>query len=94
MDAKSPGAKKLFACFTLVGVILFSMHFEKVWVQQCRATRGIRRQFGIESALDYLVGEKLLTFAEVADERSEFASELPRFLAAVWRQFNKYELAG
>jgi len=70
------------------------MKFHKIWVQQCGATRRIKRQFGVKSALDYLVGEKLANFAETADQRSEFARELPRFQAAVWKIFNPYELAG
>jgi hypothetical protein len=36
------------------------MRFEKIWVKQCRATKGIRRRFGAKSALDYLIGEKLV----------------------------------
>jgi hypothetical protein len=76
------------------GVIVTPMRFEKVWVKQCRATKGIRRRFGAASALDYLVGEKLVMFAEAAEQRPEFATELPRFLAAIWRVFNQYELAG
>jgi hypothetical protein len=44
--------------------------------------------------LDYLVGEKLRTFAEAARHDASFARELPRFLAAIWRVFNEYELAG
>ena len=71
-----------------------SIRFEKIWVQQCKATKGIRRRFGVESALDYLIREKLLNFAEAAEERPEFARELPRFLAQVWQIFNPYELAG
>ena len=74
--------------------IVFGMKFHKIWVQQCGATRRIKRQFGVKSALDYLVGEKLANFAEAADQRSEFARELPRFQAAVWKIFNPYELAG
>lgn len=62
---------------------------------QCRATKSIKRRFGAKSALDYLVGEKLRTFAEAAERDAAFARELPRFLAAVWRVFNnEYELAG
>ena len=57
-------------------------------------TRRIKRHFGVQSTLDYLLGEKMLTFAEVADRRSEFAAELPRFQAEVWSVFNRYELAG
>ena len=70
------------------------MKFHKVWVQQCRATRTIKRRFGVQSALDYLLGEKLLNFADAADRHPEFAAELPRFQAAVWDVFNRYELAG
>ncbi len=70
------------------------MRFEKIWVEQYRATKGIRRRFGVGSALDYLVGEKLMMFAKEAERHHEFANELPRFLAAVWQLFNQYELAG
>ena len=70
------------------------VQFEKVWVEQCRATKGIKRRFGAKSALDYLIGEKLITFAAAAEDHPEFARELPRFLAAVWRVFNEYEIAG
>ena len=70
------------------------MRFEKIWEEQCRATKRIKRRFGAKSALDYLIGEKLITFAAVAEDHPEFAKELPRFLAAVWRLFNEYEIAG
>ena len=71
-----------------------AIRFEKIWVQQCKATKGIKRRFGVKSALDYLIREKLLNFADAAEERPEFARELPRFLAEVWRIFNQYEIAG
>ena len=70
------------------------MRFEKIWAEQCRATKAIKRRFGAKSALDYLIGEKLMTFADAAKDHPEFAKELPRFLAAVWRIFNEYEIAG
>ena len=69
------------------------MRFEKIRVNQCRATKRIRRHFDAESALDYVIGEKLVMFAQAAEDHSEFAAELSRFLAAVWQLFNKYELA-
>jgi len=69
------------------------VRFEKIWEEQCRATKRIKRRFGAKSALDYLIGEKLITFAAVAEDHPEFAKELPRFLAAVWRVFNEYEIA-
>ena len=61
---------------------------------QCRATRAIKRRFGAKSALDYLIGETLLTFAEVARQHPTFAKELPKFLAGIWQVFNEYEIAG
>ncbi len=70
------------------------MRFEKVWIEQCRATKAIRRRFGAKSALDYLIGEKLMMFADAAKDDREFAGELPRFLAAVWQMFNEYEITG
>src|ERR1700720_1759013 len=71
-----------------------AIRFEKIWVQQCRATKGIKRRFGPKSALDYLIREKLLNFAADAERRPEFGRELPRFLAEVWRIFNEFEIAG
>lgn len=70
------------------------MKFHKIWVKQCRATTEIGRRFGAKSALDYLIGEKLTLFADTAEGRQEFARELPKFLAAIWRIFNQYEIVG
>jgi hypothetical protein len=42
----------------------------------------------VESALDYLIGEKLMTYAETAITRPEFARELPRFVAEIRSIFN------
>jgi len=70
------------------------IQFHKTWVRQCQATRGIKRRYGIKSALDYLIGEKLMNFADAAERYPKFAAELPRFQAAVWDIFNPYELAG
>jgi hypothetical protein len=72
----------------------FHVDFCKIWQEQCEATHTIRERFGVKNALDYLIGEKLLNFAKAADQDPEFASELPRFQAAVWEIFNPYELRG
>jgi hypothetical protein len=72
----------------------FHMDFHKIWQEQCAATHTIRERFGVENALDYLIGEKLLNFAKAADQDPEFAAELPCFQAAVWEVFNPYELRG
>jgi hypothetical protein len=44
------------------------------------------------SALDYLIGEKLLTYAETAVTRPDFARELPRFVAEVRDIFSGEEI--
>lgn len=56
-----------------------SIRFEKIWIEQCRATKGIKTHFGWKSALDYLIREKLLNFAAAADQRPEFARAMPHF---------------
>ena len=90
-----PGVMDEGSCGPRLGrAILARMRFEKIWVEQYRATKGIRRRFGVGSALDYLIGEKLMMFAAEAERHPEFAKELPRFLAAVWQVFNQYEIAG
>jgi hypothetical protein len=71
-----------------------AVRFEKIWIEQCRATRAIKRHFGARSALDYLIGEKLRMFADAARQDAAFARELPRFLVAIFRVFNEYEIAG
>ena len=70
------------------------MDFHKIWQEQCAVTPSIRERFGVKSALDYLVGQESLNFADAADEVLDFAAELPRFQAAVWEIFNPYELRG
>ena len=47
------------------------IRFHKTWVQQCQATHGIKRRFGVKSALDYLIGEKLMDFADAAEPCEE-----------------------
>ena len=55
------------------------MDFHKIWQEQCAATRTIREQFGVKSALDYLVGEKLLNFAREADQNPDLLPNSPAF---------------
>ena len=39
--------------------MLVLMRFEKIWIEQCRAIRSVKRRFGVKIAPDYLVAEKL-----------------------------------
>ena len=56
------------------------LEFQDIWKEQCVAARSVRAQHGILSALDYLVGEKLLIYAETAVTRPEldFGQSGPR----------------
>jgi phosphopantothenate synthetase len=42
--------------------------------RKCDASQPIKVQYGIKSAFDYLVGEKLLNFAEAAATHPEFCA--------------------
>ena len=52
----------------------------------------IKDEHGVKSAFDYLVGEKLMTYAQAAVTRPEFARDLPRFVAEVRRLFSADEI--
>lgn len=69
------------------------MAHQHIWKDQCKAAKDVRQLHGPRSALDYIVGEKLMHFAEVAAQRSEFAKELPRFVAEIRTLFSQEELS-
>jgi hypothetical protein len=69
-----------------------SRQFHKIWIEQCAATEGIREHFGLEDALDYLIGEKLFNFVMAAEQNPEFAAELPTFVAEIRRLFAAEEI--
>ena len=64
----------------------------EVWIEQCEAAQTIRVRFGLKSAFDYLVGEKLLNFAEAAANHVDFARELPGFVSQVRCIFTPEEI--
>ena len=66
--------------------------WHEAWREQCEAADSIRLQYGIGSAFDYVVGEKLLTFAEAAEEHAEFARALPQFVSELRRMFTPEEI--
>ena len=69
------------------------MQPHKIWIEQCRAARGIEDEFGVPAALDYLIGEKFLNFLEAADDDAEFRAELPAFVAEIKTIFEPWQLA-
>ena len=48
--------------------------FHKIWIEQCAATEEIRERFGLENALDYLIGEKIFSFVMAAERDPDFAA--------------------
>ena len=69
-----------------------STEYHKIWVEQCAATEDIRERFGLESALDYLIGEKLFSFVAASEQDPLFAQELPDFVAEIRRLFTPDEI--
>jgi len=70
-----------------------SVEFHKIWIDQCTAAEDIRESFGLKNALDYLVGEKLLTFLMVSEEDPKAAAEIPAFVHEIRRIFTASEIA-
>ena len=66
--------------------------WHEIWKEQCEAAEAIMFCYGVESAFDYVVGEKLLNFAAAAAKRPEFARALPSFVSRVRRMFTPEEL--
>ena len=69
-----------------------SAEFHKIWIEQCAATEDIRERFGLESALHYLIGEKIFSFVMASERDPDFAAELPAFIAEIRRLFTAEEL--
>ena len=69
-----------------------SKEFHTIWREQCEAAKSIRERYGAENALGYLVDEKLMNFAGAAEQRPEFAAELPAFIAEVRKLFTPQKL--
>jgi hypothetical protein len=65
----------------------------KIWIEQCEAAQTIKSRFGLKSAFDYIVGEKLMNFAESAPRHRAFAQQLPQFVSEVRRMFTPEEIA-
>ncbi|HEY6271605.1 MAG TPA: hypothetical protein VIX19_06370 [Terriglobales bacterium] len=68
------------------------LEIHKIWIEQCAATEGIRERFGLESALDYLIGEKIFSFVMAAERDPDFAAELPAFITEIRRIFTAEEI--
>jgi hypothetical protein len=70
------------------------MRFEKIWIEQCRVTRAIKRRFGARSALDYLVGESCECSRTPPGMTQPSRASCRDSLRPLSASFNEYELAG
>ena len=68
------------------------IEFHRIWIEQCAATEAIRERFGLQNALDYLIGEKIFSFVGASERDPAFAAELPAFVAEVRRLFAAEEI--
>ena len=68
------------------------IEFHKIWIDQCLATEGIRERFGLDDALNYLMGEKLFSFLHAAERDPLFAAEVPAFIGEIRRLFTAREI--
>ena len=68
------------------------IEFHKIWIDQCAATENIRVRFGLEDALNYLIGEKLFSFLHAAERDPLFAAELPSFITRIRSLFTAEEI--
>ncbi|MFH1038035.1 MAG: hypothetical protein V1789_05135 [PVC group bacterium] len=64
-----------------------------IWRDQCRAAEDIMERFGVEKALGYLIGEKLMNFVQAAEQHSEFEEELPEFITEIKSIFQPWEIS-
>ena len=68
------------------------IEFHKIWVDQCAATEDIHEKFGLDDALNYLIGEKLFSFLHAAERDPLFAAEVPAFIGEIRRLFTALEI--
>ena len=69
------------------------MEFHRIWIEQCEAAENVEDEFGVQEALEYLVGKKFLDFLEAAETRSDFRAEIPAFVAKIKIIFEPWQLA-
>jgi hypothetical protein len=69
-----------------------SIEFHKIWIDQCAAAEDIRESFGLKNALDYLIGEKLLTFLMASEDDPKFAGEIHAFVHQIRCIFTASEI--
>ncbi len=71
---------------------MIDRRWHKIFMEQCEAAEHIKLRYGTGSAFDYVVGEKLLDFADAAEGNPELAQELPHFVSRVRSMFTPQEM--
>lgn len=66
---------------------------QNIWIEQCDATVNIENNFGVQPALDYLIGDKFLNFLEAAEHDDDFEAEIPDFVGRIKTIFEQWQLA-
>ena len=65
---------------------------EQIWKDCCAATVDIRAQHGMRGAIEYLIGDKLMMFAQTGETNPEFLAELPAFSKRIRKLFTAAEI--
>jgi hypothetical protein len=65
----------------------------EIWIEQCEAARQIEAEFGTQNALDYLIGEKFLSFLQAAETAADFRAQIPAFVGGIRTIFETWQLA-
>jgi len=65
----------------------------EIWKEQCAAAQRIESEYGTDKAMGYLIGEKLLTFLAVAENKPEWRNQIPHFVARIKEIFEPWQLA-
>jgi hypothetical protein len=67
------------------------------WLEACAAAGEIRDYFGepvgLEKAISYLVGEKLVLFLRLCQDDPKLGADLPAFIACIKQLFTDQEIA-
>ncbi len=72
---------------------LTTLNFPKPWMEECAlAALRIRDDFGIDTALGYLVGEKFVDFIQFIQQYRDGEKDLPAFAAGIRQLFTLREL--
>jgi hypothetical protein len=65
----------------------------KIWIAQCEAAREIEDEFGTDTALSYLIGEKFLDFLEAGETDADFRAEIPAYVVEIKSIFERWQLS-